>query len=141
MTTTTAAPTLTKAGFVRAQPEDMSVEDVISGGAKKGLEIKAADVHAARYYMRQQNTKDGSKKGAKVAKKAGNGRKKATAATNGSKTNGDVAHVSNRTVRKARAPRDLVAALDGDFESQFKGLVVRVGTTRARQLIEAIEGA
>lgn len=139
--TTAAAPTLTKAGFVRALPEDMPVEDVISAGAKKGLEIKAADVHAARYYMRQLKTKGSAKKSAKVAKKAAPAKRKVTSATNGLKTNGDAAvHVSAKSLRKPRAARSGISS-DLEFESQFRGLVVRVGTTRAKQLIEAIETA
>lgn len=137
--TTAAAPKLTKAGLVRGLPEDMSVEDVIAAGKKKGLEIKAADVHAARYYMRQTKDKGvSSKKSLKATKKAANGEKKTASAANGAKTNGAGNHAPKKIVRKPRATlADDSSNLE--WEMQFRGLIVRVGTSRARQLIEAIE--
>lgn len=47
-------PKTTRAGFVRALPITMPVADVIERGREQGLEIKESDVHATRYYMREE---------------------------------------------------------------------------------------
>jgi hypothetical protein len=44
----------TRAGFVRSLPLTMPVEEVIERGREIGIELQTSDIHAARYYMRQQ---------------------------------------------------------------------------------------
>lgn len=68
----TSAPEkkLTNAGFVRSLPVEMTPEQVIEAGKKKGLEIKTSDIHSARYYMRQQAEKNGKAKGKPKGKAA-----------------------------------------------------------------------
>jgi hypothetical protein len=44
----------TRAGFVRGLPLEMPVEEVIERGREVGIELQPSDIHAARYYMRQQ---------------------------------------------------------------------------------------
>jgi hypothetical protein len=48
----------TRAGFVRGLPLTMPVEEVIERGREAGLELQPSDIHAARYYMRQQGAGD-----------------------------------------------------------------------------------
>lgn len=43
----------TRAGFVRALPLSMPVEEVIERGREAGIQLQPSDIHAARYYMRQ----------------------------------------------------------------------------------------
>lgn len=50
-TTTSIKPT--RAGFIRALPLTMSVEEVVERGREAGIALQPSDVHSARYYMRQ----------------------------------------------------------------------------------------
>jgi hypothetical protein len=50
----------TRAGFVRGLPLTMPVEEVIERGREVGIELQPSDIHAARYYMRQQQAAEGS---------------------------------------------------------------------------------
>jgi hypothetical protein len=50
-TTTSIKPT--RAGFIRALPLTMPVEEVVERGREAGIVLQASDVHSARYYMRQ----------------------------------------------------------------------------------------
>jgi hypothetical protein len=50
----------TRAGFVRGLPLTMPVEEVIERGREVGIQLQPSDIHAARYYMRQQQAAGGT---------------------------------------------------------------------------------
>lgn len=79
---TTTALKPTRASFIRGLPVDMPVQEVIERGREVGLEIQPSDIHAARYYMRQQGGgAEAPVNGAAGNKPVGNG-------TNGHASNG-----------------------------------------------------
>jgi len=138
----------TRASFIRGLPEAMPIAEVIERGREAGLEIKPSDIHAARYYMRQAatspgggrsapelvhdaaaaNTTNGAAKGVYVVGGKGDVNKERAAQDEG---------MPERVTMKTRAK--LPPKPVGSMEEQLRDLVMRMGTVRARAIIEQIE--
>jgi hypothetical protein len=145
-TTTPLKPT--RASFVRGLDVNMPIAEVIERGREAGLEIKPGDIHAARYYMRQaaaaQNTGApqlvrGTTTVAQVKRElstvhavtrgneAGHSDKERSGSNGASKAS---------AAAKSRKPTPI---LGGSPEEQLRLIVMRIGTERARSIIEQVE--
>lgn len=134
----------TRASFIRSLPETMPIDEVIERGREAGLEIKPSDIHAARYYMRQaaasqpggrsapELVHDAASKGVYVV----GGRSDVNA---GSSVKGAAQDegLPERVTMKTRAK--LPPKPVGSMDEQLRDLVMRMGTVRARAIIEQIE--
>jgi len=141
----------TRASFIRGLPESMPIAEVIERGREAGLEIKPSDIHAARYYMRQAATSPGGGRSAPelvhdaAAANAGNA---TTGTTKGVYVVGGKGDVNKeRAVQEEGLPERVTmktrAKLPpkpvGSMDEQLRDLVMRMGTVRARAIIEQIE--
>lgn len=140
---------LTRYGFVKEQPLEWAVERVIAAGAKRGLQIKRSDVHVARHYMRKANENGKGKARSMNGHDEHGTREKSvrfdvrtdgdstTHTENPSVGDGVVSAASNggshqQTTRQLRVAAD--QSVDG-VESRFRGLAIRVGLVRAKQIL------
>jgi hypothetical protein len=141
----------TRASFVRSLPETMPVAEVIERGREAGLEIKPADIHAARYYMRQTASAQGAGKPGLaphlVAEAAARGASSSKNATGMYVVSGRSAEASEREQLASEAPREragkrtrrAASAVGGTLDDQLRTIVLRIGTERAREIIEQLE--
>jgi hypothetical protein len=65
MTNTGMKPT--RASFIRSLPLAMPVDEVIERGREVGIQVQPSDIHAARYYMRQQSAAETASKPPTIA--------------------------------------------------------------------------
>jgi len=143
----------TRASFIRGLPESMPIGEVIERGREAGLEIKPSDIHAARYYMRQAAASQSGGRSAPelVHDAAPASPTKGVYMVGGrSDINKDRAAqdegLPERVTMKTRAklpPTAPAAKLPpkpaGSLDEQLRDLVMRMGTVRARAIIEQIE--
>jgi hypothetical protein len=158
-TTTTTTPLKpTRASFIRGLPESMPVAEVIERGREAGIEINPTDVHSARYYMRQAaglppapgSYAPPSEQAGALAVPAKRDPAKEPPKPSGAQ------YITRRTVeanvpaktraaaapppRTAAKPRAKVAVRSTDsMEEQLRLIVMRIGSDRAREIIEEVE--
>jgi hypothetical protein len=158
----------TRASFIRGLPETMPVAEVIERGREAGLDINPSDVHSARYYMRQggglqpasksgfapslesapsgpaaEPTQEPAKENASPAKFFGahqtSGRRVLPKVAK-ARPPQPVAALSSSSREIASKPRSKKAAQeDLKMEEQLRVIVMRLGTDRAREIIEEVE--
>lgn len=119
------------AGFIRSQPRDMAAGEVVALGAKAGFKIRESYVHTIRYYER--NAK---------AKSNGGGRLPAALKVASKPASVDgVALGTKVLVAKQSDPKRNGTYVIGESPSEveLKACILRVGTQRARILLEQIE--
>jgi hypothetical protein len=161
--------TMSRSAFVKSMPVDIPVQDVIERGQKQGLDIKAADVHAARYYMRKEQEKKPAER--RIIRPSPTEPQQLTFVPGGKK---DVPGKKERALKAVavkavavkqeppapvpapvpapapkpvqvappppeEAPRERAVQAASSAEAQFCHLTRRIGTTRARQLVDEIE--
>jgi hypothetical protein len=136
----------TRASFIRALPLSMGVDEVIERGREIGITIQPADVHAARYYMRQEADAQLSAVPTKVARVIRPLAFQSADAQAAPQTDAPP-EMSAQPQRQSRArkgrtqtpqvrrPALSVAAVEDDLRS----IVLRLGTDRVRAMIESIE--
>jgi hypothetical protein len=141
----------TRASFVRGLPETMPIAEVIERGREAGLEIKPADIHAARYYMRQTAAAQANKGKPKETNNKGT-KLPAIHVVPGRPINafgdsdderavfGSQPTAAESKTRAKRAARSAQSAGSGSPEEELRLLVMRIGTERARAVLEQIEG-
>lgn len=157
--TTSLKPT--RASFIRGLPESMPVAEVIERGREAGIDINPTDVHSARYYMRQEAAPPpaprsafapASEQGGSVETSTKPDPAKETVA---SPRPSGAQYMPRRTIQasitaKPRAvpapqaiakPRAKQApkATTKSLEEQLRLIVMRIGTDRARAIIEQVE--
>lgn len=120
---------ISRAQFVKGVPLSVPVADVIALGKKQGMRIKPSDVHAARYYMRKSaaasspvKTNGGSAKPAAVAREV------LEALTAGA------GNLSQKVAREA-----IDAFRSGEVEEEFVVVLLRVGTERAKFIVNRLD--
>jgi len=141
----------TRSSFIRSLPESMPVDEVIERGREIGISIQPSDVHSARYYMRQAAVSS-----AKVSPGVGRTWLRSEPAAEAVKPAPAPAPVppSNhapakqearrsagtaRRMTKARALAEKNLKDFGSPSAQLRVLVLRLGTERARAIIEELE--
>jgi hypothetical protein len=157
--TTTTPLKPTRASFIRGLPDSMPVAEVIERGREAGIEINPTDVHSARYYMRQATglppapgsfapqaelagalTPPAKRDPAKEPPKPSGAQyvtRRNVEANVAAKTRAAAAPPPPRTAAK---PRAKVAVRSTDsMEEQLRLIVMRIGTDRAREIIEEVE--
>jgi hypothetical protein len=161
-TTTSLKPT--RASFIRGLPESMPVAEVIERGREAGLDINPTDVHSARYYMRQaaapppasrSTFAPASEEGPSVATPVKRDPAKESV---GSPRPSGAQYMPPRTIQasvtakpravpapqavaKARSKQALAPTkpTTKSLEEQLRLIVMRIGTDRARAIIEQVE--
>jgi hypothetical protein len=155
-TTTQLKPT--RASFIRGLPESMPVAEVIERGREAGLDINPTDVHSARYYMRQAGgvLPAPSSAFAPAAEPTGPVAvpPKRDPAKEPPRPSG-AQYIPRRSIEASvpAKPRAVAAAPQAagrtrtkytakatdSLEEQFRLIVMRIGTDRARAIIEEVE--
>lgn len=151
-TTTSIKPT--RAGFIRALPLTMSVEEVVERGREAGISLQPSDVHSARYYMRQAAAAQATHK-ATLAQQLVLGGTSSTvpsflppedASSTSPATEAEQVEGTRRGGRKkaqkaevtTRAKRLTKATDSESLEQQLRTLVLRLGTDRTRAVIDEV---
>ncbi len=116
----TSTGRMNKSAFVRSLPGTMSAADVIAEGKALGMKLSAAQVYVVRANAR--------KMGMTIAK--------------AKPVAGEAAAPRAAATVKAAAPRAVAAApMRGDAESKFVALVLDLGLTQSKALIERVRAA
>ena len=142
----------TRAGFVRALPLTMPIEEVIERAREVGLELKPSDIHSARYYMRQQAAAaEAAPRPAFIPSIARNV-EASTSNSENAPTKSAItrliqerpADTSSRGVNGSASgrghsrARSKVVTTEADV-IQLRRLVLRLGTERTREIIQDLE--
>jgi hypothetical protein len=114
-----AKPTINKSQFIRSFPSDTSPAEIVAAAKAKGISFSPNYVSTIRSASNKKSKKSGSAEPKKPGRPKGSKNKKKPAAA------------------AASAPR----AHSTGAESTFKKLVLDLGTTRARQLLDEVQKA
>lgn len=139
----------------------MPIEEVIERGREIGLSINPSDVHSTRYYMRQDAARSAPKVETVAASSEDAGdvatmvrrnyqlldSQRVSEVSPAENPNGRKSRVADGRVKSATAPgKKLKSAsiIEGDvasLEDTLRRIVTRLGTDRAREIIEAHEAS
>lgn len=131
-----------RAAFVKTMPIDMPSDDVIARGRKVGLDIKRTDVNAARFVMRHSGKNVAATSALKATKA------KATKPTKLPRNGPEAGYRKHLQAEQqaTHAPSAngkptvvLAPLLISDDERQLRSLIVKLGTSRVREVLVALE--